>query len=159
MITETINTPTYLSAGLYSVHPLPSFYPPLQLPQFRCRTLNFVLLNCMFFVGANLLMLSFWRTSFAYSMSTASLSLVSFINLVRVSVADRNVSLNIVPCGKQLVISFHMDMEPLVTTLWVKPSSHSLSTKWPINHIHISPIGRQGYCVEQCPMACTHPVR
>lgn len=123
MITATINTPKYFSAGLYSIHSLPSLYPCLRLPQFRCRTLNLVLLNYMFFVWAHLLMLSFWRTSFPSSMSTASLSLVSFIKLVRVSVADRDVSLNTVPGGKQLVINFHMDMEPLMTTLWVQPPS------------------------------------
>lgn len=81
-----------------------------------------VLLNQMFFVWAQLLMLSFWRTSIPFSMS-ASLSLVSSTNLLRVSVADRDVSLNTVPCEKQLTISFHMDIDPLMTTLWVQPSS------------------------------------
>lgn len=105
------NTPKYFSAGLYTIHsaqPLSMFViTPIQVQ---------VLLNQMFFVWAQLLMLSFLRTSVPFSMS-ASLSLVSSTNLLRVSVADRDASLNTVLCEKQLTISFHMDIDPLMTTL------------------------------------------
>jgi len=134
---SAIGTPKSFSAGLLSISSSSSLYWYRGLPWPRCRTLQLAFLNLMRFMQAHFFSCfrSLWMASYPSGMSTASLILASPANLVRVHSISLSRSLMKIfnsighstdPWGTPLVSSVCLDIKPLTTTLWLRPSNQFL---------------------------------
>jgi len=116
------------SAGLLSVSSSPSLYSYLGLPQLKCNILHLALLNLSRFSHAHFLSMCrpLWMASLPSIVSAAPLSFVLSADLLRMRSIPLSTSLVKMlwnawngPWRTLLLIRFHVDIEPLITTLWL----------------------------------------
>ena len=130
---QSTRTPKFFSAGLLSRSSSPSLQTYLRLPQPKCKTLHFALLNLLSFMWAHLYNLSrsLWMHPFLlmYQLHYSAWchqqtcwgwtrSSISVMKMLKSPKTD--------PWWKSLIISFHLDIQPMTTNLWLRPSNQFL---------------------------------
>ena len=154
------NTPKSFLVGLLSIHSPPSLHLFLVLPWPMCWTLHLALLNFMRFTQAHLSSLSrsLWVASLPSSVSTASHSLVSLANLLRVHSIPlsmsptkmlNSTSPNTNPWGMALITGIPRYTKGSQMSTERKPEHHRLLQNHLLHH------GQKSPCWQLCCSGCT----